>query len=100
MVTDVGDCAEMLANPGRPAVLPSGSVVRYAESIRLFAANPELRRDMGSKNRARCIAHFSLEQMVSQYGALYRSAIGRQASGTQAISQEMYAGTFDDVSNP
>ena len=73
--TDVGDCAEVLGNPGLPAVVPSGDVAgirgidaRVRAGIRCSGSRP------APETGGFCAARFSAEQMVSNTPALYRAA--------------------------
>ncbi|HZU44583.1 MAG TPA: glycosyltransferase family 4 protein [Terriglobales bacterium] len=74
LCTDVGDVAEMLGNPGAPAVVPSENLEAYVSSLKALASGAELRRRLGARNRERCIAEYSLEKMVRLYEKEYRAA--------------------------
>ena len=75
-VTDVGDCAEMVAETGR--VVPPGDPGALAATWReLVDLGPEGRRGLGDRARRRLSEHYSLARIAGRYEALYRELIGR-----------------------
>ncbi|MEJ5368620.1 MAG: glycosyltransferase [Bryobacteraceae bacterium] len=75
LCTDAGDTAWMLEQAGEPAIVRRGDVEGYAAALRKWAADPELRREAGARNRARCEREFSLERMVERWRALYEECL-------------------------
>ena len=73
--TDVGDCRELVAAPNAEFIVPPGNVERYAAAMRYLAADPDLRLNIGRANRARCVEHYSLEQMMTRYQKLFEEAV-------------------------
>jgi glycosyltransferase involved in cell wall biosynthesis len=51
------------------------SVEQMVSAIRNLAQSGELRRKMGEHNREVVLRRFTMEQMASQYFALYRSLL-------------------------
>lgn len=69
--TDVGDVKEMLAPANAPFVSKLGDEAAYAQALVQLFQSAEQRRRVGHANRARCAAHFSLEQQNNAYRDLY-----------------------------
>jgi len=75
LATDVGDTAELF-DPGYPSmVVARGDVTAYGRSLRRLVCEPALRAELGAVNRRRVLDRFSFDNMVSQYGALFDSAV-------------------------
>jgi L-malate glycosyltransferase len=72
--TAVGDTAEILGHPGAPSTVPPGDLPAYTRALEALHEDAELRRHLGTRNRARCIEAYSLERMVARYRELYLSA--------------------------
>jgi glycosyltransferase involved in cell wall biosynthesis len=70
VVTDVGDCAQIVGDTGRvvPARNPEALAKAWNE---LIAMGPESRSAMGLAARRRIEENFSLSAIVSRYEALY-----------------------------
>jgi len=77
LCTAVGDTAEILGNPGWPALVPPGNVDTYAGALKALYADAELRRQFGARNRTRCAQVYSLQRMVERYREVYRAAAAR-----------------------
>jgi glycosyltransferase involved in cell wall biosynthesis len=75
--TNVGDSAEILDNPGWPAIVPPGNVEAYAKALRTLYEDSALRLTLGARNRLRCTDAYSLERMVARYRHIYLSAAGQ-----------------------
>jgi L-malate glycosyltransferase len=76
LCTSVGDSAEILGNPGWPAVAPPGDLGSYTRALMSLYGDARLRGELGARNQARCIEAYSLERMVSRYRELYLAAGG------------------------
>lgn len=72
---DVGDVAQMVAEPNRRFVDASPDAL--AASLRTLAASPELRDELGRANREEARARFDEKPMIAAYRRLYASAMGR-----------------------
>ena len=68
--TDVGGLRGGARNPGAPAIVPSGDVAAYAESIRRFGGRPGCGSRRGRETGALCVAFFS-----RSYGAGIRGPV-------------------------
>lgn len=75
MVSDVGDCAEILGTREFPEVFPPGDEQAVVRALAAFGTNEEQRRRVGSKNRQRCETAYRIEQMVEAYRYLFREAV-------------------------
>ena len=62
--------------PPPPHRTPRSEPARYAGTLRRLAADPAWRSALGLENRARAVAEFSLELMVSRWKRLYLEASG------------------------
>jgi glycosyltransferase involved in cell wall biosynthesis len=81
--TDVGDISEILGANGAPQVVPVHDVERMARSMRIMAEDRGLRGELGSKNRSRCVEHYSLDRMVAEFSEVYLSAVRSSAATTR-----------------
>ncbi|HTH17443.1 MAG TPA: glycosyltransferase, partial [Magnetospirillum sp.] len=66
---DVGDVRRMLPQDNWPYVVPPDAA-RLAESLRVLACTPDLRRRLGQANRAHAIASYDQAGMVAAWGRL------------------------------
>ena len=71
LVTDVGDTAAMVAAENRPFVLPKSDESELAAALARLAADPALRRAIGTANRAIALRDFSEQAMLDRYHNLY-----------------------------
>lgn len=72
---DVGDVAQMVAEPNRRFVHPSAE--KLSEGLRALAANADLRSELGRANREKARDRFDEKPMIAAYRRLYASAMGR-----------------------
>jgi glycosyltransferase involved in cell wall biosynthesis len=75
--TTVGDCAEILGNPGWPSAVPAGDLDAYVRGLGTLHADAELRERLGARNRRRCVESYSREKMIARYRHIYLAAAGR-----------------------
>lgn len=69
--TDVGDCAEIVANTG--LIVAPGSPDKLAEAIlRLVSIGAEERRALGEMARARILQNYTLQSVVDRYEEVWR----------------------------
>ena len=80
VVTDVGGNAEAVVDQETGFVVPAHDPAALGAAILALALNVELRKNMGKAARRRVETHFSLEQCVERYDALYRDLIGKFGS--------------------
>lgn len=71
LCTDAGDSAAMLDSPDLPAIVPRGDEAAFAAALRAWAADAELRRRAGERNRVRCLREYTVDRMVERWRALY-----------------------------
>jgi glycosyltransferase involved in cell wall biosynthesis len=70
VVTDVGDCAELVGDTGK--IVPSRDHVSLAAALKeMVDLGMEARRNLGIEARQRVIQKFSLKTVVKQYEQLY-----------------------------
>jgi glycosyltransferase involved in cell wall biosynthesis len=70
VATDVGDCAWIVGDAG--LIVPPRDPAALAGALRrLVELGPEGRHRLGATGRARALEHFSIQEMVRQYEALY-----------------------------
>ena len=77
VATDVGDARIMLPAEQAPFVvaLGDGSLERFSGALARLASDAALRARLGRANRLEAERRFTLERMVEEYRALYRSAL-------------------------
>lgn len=77
VLTDVGDCAVMVARHAMPVIVPAGDTSALAAALETMIASPELRDESGRSNRSLCQARYDRSTMLERYRQLYRWAAGR-----------------------
>jgi L-malate glycosyltransferase len=84
--TDVGDCREIVGAQLIPTIFSLDNIAGFAEALRRFSREGNLRRDTGERNRRRCVEEYNSEQMLTRYRDLYlRTIYGGQAN--QSVAQ-------------
>ena len=82
--TDVGGVASVVTDGVSGTLVRAGDPQALATALARYVANADLRRQHGDAGRARAVAHFSLEAMVSAYVHLYDDLLGRSAGAIQS----------------
>jgi len=83
LVTDTGDCAEIVGDAG--VVVPAGDGAHLAASLAELLRRPaEERARMGARGRERIRASFTLERCAERYASLYASLAGGAARAAGA----------------
>ncbi len=75
VVTNVGGNAEAVIDGETGFVVPARDPAALGAAILALASKPELREQMGTAARRRVEVHFSLDQCVQRYDALYRKLL-------------------------
>lgn len=75
---DVGDVAAMVAAENRPFIAPAGDEAALSEALARLIGNVELRRAVGTANRATARACYDEAEMIARYRALYEGAARRR----------------------
>jgi glycosyltransferase involved in cell wall biosynthesis len=70
VVTDIGDCKDLVRDGEVGYVAPVGNVTRLAEHVRTLIENESLRRKMGQKAQ-QIIQDYDVHKMAEQYHLLY-----------------------------
>ena len=73
----VGDVVAMVAAENRPLIIAPGDDAELASALVAAAGDPALRASIGIANRARALAEYGEEAMISAYRAVYARALGR-----------------------
>lgn len=88
VTTDVGEARTILGDAGY-VVSPDDVNAFAAALIHLATVSPNVRREIGNRARERIGQQFSLDEMLRQYGQLYRRLAGRvQETGGQVDSAQ------------
>lgn len=74
ITSNAGGLQEVVGDAG--LVVPAGDINGLVEAIALLAADPEKRRILAERARARIAAHFSVEASATRLAAMYRDAAG------------------------
>jgi glycosyltransferase involved in cell wall biosynthesis len=77
VVTDLGDCAELVGETGR-VVPPRDPEALAAAWEALVEAGPDGRRRLGLAARERIAGRYGLDRIAAQYDALYRRVLGAE----------------------
>lgn len=78
----VGGLPEAVANGVNGLLVPPGDVPSLAAAMRRLLDDPALRRRFGTAGRSRVLAEFSVEEMVNDHLAVYRSLVQHASPGT------------------
>ena len=73
----VGDVAAIVVAANLPLISPPGDETALCAALVSAANDPALRAVIGAANRARALAEYGEEAMVSAYRAVYGKALGR-----------------------
>jgi len=76
VVTDVGGCAELVADGRTGLVVPPADPDRLAHAIEVIHEDPALGLELGSAARDEVETRFSVARMVNDYQALYLDLLG------------------------
>jgi glycosyltransferase involved in cell wall biosynthesis len=68
---DVGDVKTMVAEENRDFIVARDDEAAFAAAIARLLQEPAIRERLGSRNRDRVVAEFSLERMFEQYSQLF-----------------------------
>ena len=79
VVSDVGGNAEAVLDGETGLVVPARDPAALGDAILELASNPRAATAMGEAARQRAQEHFSLEQCISRYDALYGELLGTLA---------------------
>ena len=80
VATDIGDCAWIVGDAGL-IVLPRDPAALAGALRQLVELGAEGRHRLGAAGRRRAVQHFSVQQMVGEYEALYERVASDAASG-------------------
>ena len=72
VTTDCSSLPELVIDGKGGFLCEMDNVKEYAESVRIIAEDPSLRREMGKFNRERTIRKFSLSRMAEEYLRVYK----------------------------
>ena len=78
--TDVGDVADMIVPPAGGRVSAREDDTKLEEHLALFCQDETRRRQVGSENRARAVAQFSLDRMIESYRRLFQQHLALRGS--------------------
>ena len=79
IATDVGGCAEAVADGETGLIVPPENPQALAEAISALISDPGRARAMGEAGRSRVKSEFTVDRMVEQHLELYQSIIGARA---------------------
>jgi glycosyltransferase involved in cell wall biosynthesis len=75
VASDVGSVSEAVIDGETGLLVPPNDARALAGAVRRLRDDPELRRTMGHRARARALEEFSLSRMVRAYEALYAEVV-------------------------
>jgi glycosyltransferase involved in cell wall biosynthesis len=73
--TDVGDIKDIVAPENLPFIVPKENEDALAGAIRALLVDADLRKRLGSANRARVEREFALATMIARYRKIYEAAL-------------------------
>jgi glycosyltransferase involved in cell wall biosynthesis len=80
VVTDVGQCAEVLDGGNAGILVPSGNAEALANALIALLQSPDLRRDYGAKLQARIQAQYSPEAGMRRLQMIYAQVLQDNAT--------------------
>jgi glycosyltransferase involved in cell wall biosynthesis len=83
VVTDVGGMASVVQAGVNGALVPARNPDALAQALAEYATDETLRRRHGDAGRARALARFGLDKMVTAYTGLYDELLGARAHAVQ-----------------
>ncbi len=72
---DVEGVREVVGDDADPQIVPAEDVDAFMESVTTISGDPQLRVELGRRNRQRVESHFQIEAMVRAYESLYEEAL-------------------------
>lgn len=87
--TAVGGIPELVQSGRHGLLVKAGDGPSFAAAMRVLLECPGARREMGDAARARALAEFTLERMVREYEALYRSSLSNVCLWREHPSRRM-----------
>ncbi len=84
--TDVGGIPELVEHGRNGVLVPPRDVSTLAAAIRFLGERPQLRAEMGRRNRAHAEANLSWERMTTRYLATYQG-LRRRAPARAVLAQ-------------
>jgi glycosyltransferase involved in cell wall biosynthesis len=77
VVTDVGDCAQIVGNTGR--VVTTGDMKQFANAIiEMLSMSSDARNQIGRQARQRILKNYSLDYVASQFREIYLTTIAQK----------------------
>ena len=73
----VGDVVEIVAGDNLPLITPPGDETALGAALLAAGSDPASRAAIGAANRARALAEYGEDAMVSAYRAIYAGAVGQ-----------------------
>ena len=70
--TDVGDTKVVVDELNRHCIVPPNGDATFANAVKTLLMDEDLRATLSNANRNRCLAQYSVDQMMDSYLALYR----------------------------
>jgi glycosyltransferase involved in cell wall biosynthesis len=80
IATNVGGASEQVIDGHTGRLVPRGDPAAFAEALVALSGDAEQRRKLGANARAHVKSHFSFEEMVTRYAALFKLETSAQAS--------------------
>ena len=91
IATDVSGCDDVITDGIDGLLIPPENVDALADALKKLNQFPEMRQRLASAGRARIESHYTMQNEVSGYDSLYRSALGKAALGKAALGKRSEA---------
>lgn len=75
VATNCSSLPEIVINGENGFLCKMDDVSDFVDKIRILADNPQMRQEMGIRNRKRIVENFSLEKMGKEYNKLYQRVL-------------------------
>jgi glycosyltransferase involved in cell wall biosynthesis len=88
VTTDAPGCRELVRPGENGLIVPVQDTSALVAALRTLIENPEMRKAMGSCNRALAVQEFDLELVISQYRTIYQELLRARLKGwaTRALT--------------
>ncbi len=87
VASDVGGLPDTVQHGETGLLVPPGDPAALAGAVAALLADPQRRRELGSRGRERCLRRFDINNTVAQIDNLYRAALSRSSRAQPPASR-------------
>jgi glycosyltransferase involved in cell wall biosynthesis len=87
--TDVGGVRDVVVDGESGFLVPPGDVLGLARRLRDLGADPDLRRELGARGRARVVPRYSVPRLLDDMDRLYRTLLAVRDPQPRLVRTEL-----------